>query len=180
MTEEAAPNEFINPEQLQKDLKIDTTRLSECMANQASHFVHYATQTVRAKRQHERCKVALEIIEAKIDAEIRTKLSGLVERDGKGNDKPVKVTEPQVAAALRGDARWKAANISVINAMHQYRLCEAAERAFEHRREMLKQIGEDMRIEAQGQLRTQIRESVQDRARGVLDTMKKVADASQS
>lgn len=143
---------FIDTDQLKKDLAINVANISESLANQTQLFVHYAMATVRAKRQYERWKTALEVLEASLDSTYRRQLMDEASADGKEAKKNA-VTEPKVLALIRQDAKWKAASSRVIDAQEIFRLCEAAERAFEHRREMVKRIAEDQAREHEGSLR---------------------------
>jgi len=143
MSDAAMLERFIDPDQLKKDLSIDVRNISDSMAAQTQLFVHYAQLSVRAKRQHERWKTAVEVLEAQLDSEVRRRLV----------EEGTKVTEAMVKAAVCTDPRWKAGNSRLIDAKEISGLCDAAERAFEHRREMLKKIAEDQAKEWQGGMR---------------------------
>lgn len=166
-----ALNTFVDPDKLKEDVQINITDITSGMVNQAGLYVHYASMTVRAKRQYERWKVAVEVCEAQLDALYRKSLV-TQEDDGKGKGvmKTVKPTEPQVRAAICNDSRWKAASTALINAQEIYRLAEVAERAFDHRKDMLLQIARDAAREQGGNLRVVANQVNQERARESLTT----------
>lgn len=161
-----ALNQFVDPDKLREDVQIDITNITAGMVTQAGLYVHYASMTVRAKRQYERWKLAVEVCEAQLDALYRKSLI-TQEDDGKGKGvmKTVKPTEPQVRAAICNDSRWKAASNAMVNAQEIYRLAEVAERAFDHRKDMLLQIARDAAREQGGQLRVAANQVNQERAR---------------
>lgn len=143
---------YVDTDQLKSDVAISLTDITGGMTEQASLYVHYATQTVKAKRQYERQKSNLEILEAKLDKHYRRTLVN-EEIDGKGKKIQKKPTEPQIKAAVTEDPRWISLNNRMLDAQEIYRLAEVAERAFEHRKDMLLQIAKDAAREAEGQLR---------------------------
>lgn len=146
MSDDIAPlKPFVDPDRLKADVGIDITNITQGMIDQAGLYVHYATQTVRAKRQYERQKRLLEILEARLNSDYRREL---VSTDEKG--KVVKPTEPQVTAAVHNDKRYQTMSSRVIDAQEIWRLAEVAERSFEHRKDMLLQIARDAAREAQG------------------------------
>ncbi len=167
-------SQYVNPEQLREDVKIDITDITGCMVNQAGLYVHYASMTVRAKGQYERWKKAVDVLEARLSSEYRTSL--VTEEDdgkGKGNIKTLRPTEPQILAAIHGDVRWRNANTAVINAQELYRLTEVAERAFDHRKDMLLQIARDAARESAGPLRVAVNQTNQERGQALMKTLGK-------
>lgn len=148
-----ALTEFVNPDQLAKDIAIDLADLTGGMQKHASLYVHYATQAVRAKRQYERNKTAMELLEAKLDAEYRTVLK----------EENPKTTEGQIRAAVVMDKRWRAMSGRVIDSQQHYRIAEIGERSFDHRRDMLLQIARDAGREGAGQLRVVANQTAKDR-----------------
>jgi hypothetical protein len=164
---------YVDPEQLAKDVSIDIADLSGALQKHASLFVHYASQAVRAKRQYERYKVAVEILEAKLDAEYRKSLKAEAAEEEGPKSRSVKPTEPQIKAAVVTDPRYKAAYARLIDAQQIHRLAEIAERSFEHRRATLIQMAQDASREAGGQLRVAANQANKDR---LLDLMKGGSD----
>lgn len=143
MSDDALLTNYIDPEQVKKDLHFDLTDLSGAMQRHASLFIHYAQQAVRARSQYDRWKSALEVLESQLDNHYRTTLK----------EENPKTTEPQIRSAVVSDARWKAASARVIDAKTQHNMAESVERAFEHRKDMLLQIARNAARESEGPLR---------------------------
>lgn len=156
---------YIDAEQLKKDTHIDIADLTTSMQQQTSLFVHYAMNTVRARRQFERWKAALEVLEAQLDGKHRRILA---EEGGK-------VTEGLVRAAVLTDPQYKAASAKVIDARQIYQMAEVAERAFDQRKDMLLQIARDAAREQAGPLRVTANQANKDR---LLEIMQKNAAAT--
>lgn len=142
---DAALTQYINLDEMKADLAIDLTNLTDAMAKQTGLYVHYASKAVRAKRQHERFKAALEVIEAQLNSTYRTTLK----------EESPKTTEDQIRSAVVNDARWKSMSARVIDSEEIYRLTDVAVRALDHRRDMLLQIARDAAREQAGPLRVQ-------------------------
>lgn len=143
MSDDALLQNYIDPSQLRQDLRFELTDLSESMSRHAGLFIHYAQAAVNARAQHDRFAAAFEILESQLDNSYRTTLKG---------ENP-KTTEPQIRAAIVEDPRWKAAQGRVIKAKTIWKLAEAAERAFEHRKDMMLQIARGIQRESEGPLR---------------------------
>ena len=146
MTEVATPpplKRFIDSDKLKQDVGINMADLDSAMVEHASLYVHYASQTVSARRQYERLKNAFEILEARLDAEYRESLAG----EGK------KVTEAAIRNSLVADSRWSSAQARVIEAQSIWKLCEVAESALVQRKDLLLEIARDRRREREGELR---------------------------
>jgi hypothetical protein len=169
---EALLQPFVEPDQLKLDVQINLADITGGMVEQAGLYVHYASMTVRAKRQYERWKRAVEVLEAGLGSQYRKSL--VVEEDdgkGKGGIKMVKPTEPQIKEAIHCDPRWKAASTKEIDAQEVYRLAEVAERAFDHRKDMLLQIARDAAREQQGPLRVAANQANSDRRDSLVSSM---------
>lgn len=140
--------------QLKEDVRVDALNLDDALMNHASMFVHYATQTVSARRKYERTKVALEILEAQLDARKREEAAS----DGK------KTTEALIRNLIVSDPQYAAMTSRLIEAQAQWRLCEVAESAFVQRKDLILEVARDRRKEKEGQLRvleeTQSRDKV--------------------
>ena len=151
-TSEAALDLMIDTDQLKLDVEIDSANLTGNMQSHSSMYVHYATKTQRARRQHDRWKSALEVLESSLESSHRSTLrdeyEAAIAADPKSKAKAP--TEAQIRAAVVTDPKWRAASSQVIEAAHVYRLCEVAERAFEHRKDMLLQIARDASREQSG------------------------------
>lgn len=159
-------NRFIDADQIKADVSVNATDLDSVMMDHASMYVHYGMNTVNARRQYDRIKNAVEILEAKLDAEYRDLLAA----EGK------KVTEKMIENAIKCDKRYSAAHSKQIEAHTIWKLCEVAENALIQRKDLILEIARDRRKEREGQLRvleTQEREqSLQDAKDRVLEAMK--------
>lgn len=158
-TPEAALTNYVNPDQLKADIAIDLTRLTDNMQQHASLYVHYAQAAVRARRQFERLKTVLEVIEAQLDGIWRTTLK----------EENPKTTEAQVRAAVVTDPKWRAASVRVIDAQTEFRMAEIAERAFDSRKDMLLQIARDAAREQAGPLRVVANNTNRERLTEMMD-----------
>lgn len=140
---EVGLNSFIDGDRLREDVAIDITDLDSAMVSHPSMYVYYATQTVNARRQYDRIKHAVEILEAKLDAEYRATLA----------DEGKKVTENMVKNALVADKRWASAQAKLIDAHGIWKLCDVAENAFMQRKDLILEIARDRRKEKEGSMR---------------------------
>lgn len=134
---------FIDDTQIKADISINMSDLDTVMIQHSALELHYATQTAHARRQYERIKSAMEILEAKLDAKVRVAFE---------NEKK-KVTEASIRAAVLIDPIYSSAQIRLIDAQHIWKLCEAAENAFRSRKDLLLEVARDRRKEREGQLR---------------------------
>lgn len=137
-----ALNKFIDPDRLKADITINTADLDTAMIEHSGLELHYSMQTAHARRQFERIKSAIEILEARLDSEVREKWIG--------EKKP---TEAAIKAAIYSDKRYSSAQTKLIDAQHIWKLCEAAENAFHSRKDLLLEVARDRRKEKEGQMR---------------------------
>lgn len=159
---EIAPlNRFIEMAALKKDVEINPSDLDSAMMNHVSMYVHYASQTVFARRQFDRLKNAFEILEARLDSEVRENWPATR-----------KLTEAGVKAAITGDSRWSSGQSRVIEANSIWRLCEVAENAFLQRKDLILEIARDRRKEKEGQLRVLDGQNVRDQVATMLKDAK--------
>ena len=169
----AALHTYIDDDQVKKDVAIDSANLTAEMQNHASLYVHYATQAVRARRQVDRYKAAFEVLEAQLEAQyretLRSEYEATIASDPKNKAKAP--TEAQIRAAVVSDPKWKAMSGRVIEAQHIHKLCEVAERAFEHRRELLLQIARDAARQEAGPLRVMANQNAADARDALLRKM---------
>lgn len=168
-TEVVGLTNYVDPDQLKADLEIDNADINEAMRRHAGLFAHYATLAVRARAQRDRWQTSLEILESELDRKYRAELQPDLEADPKAK----KVTEPQIAAAIKGDSRWKACNSRVIAATQILKFAEVGERSFEQRKDMLLQIARNMAKEAEGQLRLVMGQQAQERQAGLREGVAK-------
>lgn len=156
-----ALREFVDADQLKKDVEFDPNDLDNAVRQHASLFIHYADRARLARRQFERMKAAFEILESRLAMHHREQQI----KDGK------KPTEASVDAAVKCDPRWFAAQQKVIDARAIYDLANDAREAFSQRRDMIVQVSVDRRREREGQLR--IMEDPKTAREAVLDAMRK-------
>lgn len=152
-------NRFVDQEQAKKDIAINPNDLDSEMLEHASLYLHYAQQTVNARRQYDRLKNAFEILEARLDEEYRTSMS-------EGAAK--KPTEAQIRAAIVSDKRWSGAQAKVIEANSIWRSCEIVESAMSQRRDMILEVARDRRKDKEGQLRVLENQDMRDRVHSLL------------
>jgi hypothetical protein len=157
-------NEFVDADQLKKDVEFDPRDLDNAVRSHAGLFVHYANLSRLARRQFERMKAACEILESRLDAHYRTTLKA----DGS------KVTDKAIDAAVKGDPRWWAAQNRMIDAKAIYDLASDAREAFTQRKDMIVQVSVDRRREREGEFRVKEDPSVSTR-QGILDAIRGTA-----
>jgi hypothetical protein len=134
---------FIDEDRMKADVSINASDLDSAMMEHASLYVHYASNTVRARRQYERIKSGVEILEAKLDMHYRETLAA----EGK------KVTEAMITTAIKNDPRWSQAQARELDAQAIWKMCEVAESALVQRKDLILEIARDRRKEREGQLR---------------------------
>jgi hypothetical protein len=134
---------FVDAEKLAQDVSINIADLDNAMIQHSSLAVHYGMNTVNARRQHDRLKSSIEILEATLDARYRESLA----EEGK------KVTEALISAAVKMDKSWASAQAKLIDAHANWKFAEVAENSMNQRRDMLLEIARDRRKEREGQLR---------------------------
>lgn len=154
---------FVDQDQARKDIAINPNDLDSAMLEHASLYLHYAQQTVSARRQYDRLKNAFEILEARLDEEYRTSMS-------EGAAK--KPTEAQIRAAIVSDKRWSGAQAKVIEANSIWRSCEIVESAMSQRKDMILEVARDRRKEKEGQLRVLENQDMRDRVNSMLSERK--------
>lgn len=151
---------YIDADQLKRDMDYNLADISEAMRTHPGIFFHYASQAVKARAQSDRAKSLFEVTESLLDRRYRTLLK----------EENPKTTEPMIRSAVVTDPEWKAVHNRMSLAATIYRLCETAERSFEHRKDMMLQIARNMAKEQEGSLRVM---SNQDSRGRLLDAMKK-------
>ncbi|WP_323016358.1 hypothetical protein [Castellaniella sp.] len=134
---------YVDADALKKDVQVSITDLDNVMIQHAALYVHYATQTVNARRQYDRVKSAVEILEAQLDSYYRNRAA----------DEGKKTTETQLKGQVTGDPRYADAQKKLIDAHSIWKLADIAERAMEQRKDMILEVARDRRKEREGQLR---------------------------
>lgn len=139
---DAALQTFLDLKQLKLDVEIDSTDIIGALARQPGLYLHYANLAVAARRQHERYKSVLEILESQLNNQHRERLNEEYEMALAADDKSKAKapTEGQVRAAVVSDTKYKALVSRVIDAQQIFKLCDAAENAMHMRKDMLNQI----------------------------------------
>lgn len=133
---------FISQEQLKSDLSFSPNTLDDAMMTQPGLFAHYATQSAKAQLQCDRMKSQLELVEAMLDKEIRDQ----------ANENSQKITEALVEKTIKRDPRYQEAVSNYNEAKMVASLTRSVTDAFVQRRDMLVQIGKDLREERAGSL----------------------------
>jgi len=135
---------FIDPNQLREDLNFTHTNISAAMTRQASLFAHYSTLSAQAQFQADRADQQVDLIEAQLDQQYRDSLAAT----------GVKITENVVKAAITKDPKYQSALTRKHEAKAIADMVKSAADSFRHRRDMLIQVGADLREEAKGKLQT--------------------------
>jgi hypothetical protein len=141
-----ALREFVDAEQLKRDVEFSVHNLDDAVQKHASLFVHYANNARMARRQFERMKAAFDILESRLEAHYRL----LAKSTGE------KATDKSIEAQVKGDPRWWAGQQRLIDAKAIYDLANDARTAFEHRKDMIVQVSVDRRKEREGELRFRV------------------------
>ena len=139
---------FIDPDQLQDDLNFTTTNISLAMTRQASLFAHYSNLAAQATYQSDRAKQQVELHEASLDQRFRDSLVTA----------GTKFTETSLRALIVQDTTYQAAQIRAHEARAIAKMVDTAADSFRHRKDMLIQVGADLRQEKQGDLRMKEKE----------------------
>lgn len=159
---------FVDVDLLNKDVKIDPTNLSQELQEHSSKFVYYACRAVDARKQMDTLKHRLEMLEGALDKEIRTCMK----------EENPKCTEGQIKAAVMIDSRFRAASSRLIDATHSFRMAEAAQSGFEHRRDMLRLLANNAIKENAGPLQVRSNISAKERAESLVERMSATAAAA--
>lgn len=125
---------------LEKDLAISQASMNDSMANQASLYAKWARIGSNASRLRDRAKLQIELVEARLDAEIRQDAA----------DAGRKITEKTIESQVKATDEWQAAMNNWINAKANAAMADDAREALKQKRDMLIQIGADLRQEYKG------------------------------
>lgn len=128
--------QLIDPAQLQNDLHIIKSNLSEALMKQAGLYCHYAQIAVNARRQMDTFKARLELVTSHLNRTYRKSLTD----EARLTDPKAKITVDQIEAAVKLDANYYRLNQAVIEAEAVFRLSEAAVFSFVQRKDMLVQL----------------------------------------
>ena len=137
-----AVQDFVDPDQLKRDVAFSAADLTSAMMGQASMFSHYGVLAANAARQVDVVKLILENTEAAIYKILRDQAATNGE----------KVTETQLEKMVSRHERV----IAMKKSLNEAKRCEAnakiAVESFRHRRDMLVQMGLLSREEMKGEL----------------------------
>lgn len=133
---------MLDQEQVKKDLNINPRKLSQEMIEHPSMFVSYAIQAKEANEKMLQSKMAVELAEGRVDKDIR---------DEALEDK-VKLTEAVITKRILMNSLVLKAKKAHNDAKANYELYKDIKDAFSQRRDMLIQIGSDMRNERKSNL----------------------------
>lgn len=136
-TNPTALQTFVSAEELQRDITINMLDLDSAVIRHASLYVYYATQAALARRQFERTKAAVEILESRLDHHYRKQAI----------DEGKKVTENSIASSVKSDRRWHIAQDRLATARAIMDLANDAREAFAQRKDMIVQLAVDRRVE---------------------------------
>jgi hypothetical protein len=115
----------------EKILEIDRHNLTGEFAEQAKRFFFWARRYEKEAEVLETMEMHLEILEASLDDSIRRKAREAGER----------LSEPHVAARVKRSAVWKTMKKQILNKRREVKELKALTKGFEHRKEMLIQLG---------------------------------------
>lgn len=138
-----ANKELLDPAEVKRDLAFNENTINEAFMSQASLYVHYATVAHQLMHQYDAEKAQLEILESKIDDEIRTEAA----------ESKSKITEAALGKQIKLDARYDAKQKRVLDAKMKANLAKDVLESFKQRRDMLVQMGADLREGMKGELR---------------------------
>jgi len=133
---------YVDTEQLKKDLAYSSTNLSDAMMAQASMFAHYGVQAAYAAKQVNSLELLIENHEARVYRELRDKAIA----DGE------KVTEALLERRIAQNTTIIKMKRLLNEAKQIEAIAKTASEAFRHRRDMLIQEGFTSREEMKGQL----------------------------
>ncbi len=135
-------NTFIDPDRLQEDLSFSTNNISTAMTRQAAMFAHYSNLSAQAAYQHDRAKQQVELLQATLDQRFRDDLTS----------SGTKFTEKVIESMIIKDASYQAAQTRSHEARAIAKMVDTAADSFRHRKDMLIQVGADLREEKKGNL----------------------------
>lgn len=135
---------FIDIDRLKADLDFTETNISLAMTRQASLFAHYSTLAHQAQFQADRADQQVDLIEAQLDQKYRDAFVTAGQ----------KITENMIKAAIIKDEKYQKAMLRKNESKAIAEMVKSAADSFRHRRDMLIQVGADLRQQAQGNVHT--------------------------
>lgn len=134
---------ILNAEQIAAASSINQDNLTKEFSEHAANVYYYAAKRGDAARQEMRAKQYLELISARVDADIRLDAASVGE----------KVTEVMVANKVKMDETFQAAQAAFNDAAFIHSLAVGATLAMATKRDMLIQLGANEREQIKGNLR---------------------------
>ena len=131
---------FIDPDKLQDDLNFTTTNISLAMTRQAALLAHYGRLSADATYQSDRCKQQVELVYANLDQQLRDDLTTA----------GTKFTEKTLESMIIKDGSYQEAQTRAHEARAIAKMVETTVESFKHRKDMLIQVGADLRQEKAG------------------------------
>jgi hypothetical protein len=128
---------------IDSELSINREDLPTGYADQPGKYAWYATVYVAAQLRVERMRMRLEVVQSTVAAKLRSKL----------DDKGKPPSEASIKSQLPSNPEVMAAQEDHLRAIEEEGVVRAVKEAFVHRRDMLIQMGADVRAE-QRDLRT--------------------------
>lgn len=146
---------------LDEELSIDQQNMRDSFMDQAGKFAWYAGVHAAAMKRTDTLKMRIDVLRAEIDVakakatlRLKEEMTETSEPDKKGNTKVKVPSQAAIDAVIDGakevvDARALVAKAqaSYVDARHEQEVVKAAKDAFVHRRDMLIQLGADVRQE---------------------------------
>lgn len=126
----------------QEELKIARETLDEDMMEHASTYGWYGVLAVLLDEEMGLKKMELAVQEAKLYDEYKAELLKV----------STKVTDTAVDAKVKQDEKFMTATVELIAAKRNKGIFDAIAKAFEHRREMLTNLGHKVRKEMEGEV----------------------------
>lgn len=134
---------FLDADKLRADLEFTETNISNAMTRQAALFAHYSTLAHQAQFQADRADQQVDLVEAQLDQRYRDAFASA----------GTKVTENMIKASIIKDEKYQKALLRKHEAKAIAEMVKSAADSFRHRRDMLIQVGADLRQQAQGGVR---------------------------
>jgi hypothetical protein len=132
--------EFYNRAKATKDIQNYSTDLNVDLMRQPGIFAYYSALLAQAEEQFDRLKNTSDLVEAKVDAEVR----------GEALKAGTKVTEAQIKSKVILHPKLRAVNTMVIKAKEQVNLLKGTCEALRQRNNSLIQLAVNMREEMKG------------------------------
>jgi hypothetical protein len=123
--------------EVDSELKIDRGNIQECFMDQPGKYAWYSAVYAAASTRVDEAKLRLEIVKSRVSSKLRSRV------DGKGKAP----AESAIEKMLPGEEEVITAEENLIEAKRQEGVLRAVKEAFQHRRDMLIQMGYDLRME---------------------------------